>query len=73
LFCNDDGPHVAAVREACARIGLSLDVIGRALGDRISSLEADVGGARATIGNMQRSRFWEARKVWVAVRGWRPY
>ena len=43
-----------------------------ALGDRISSLEADVGDARATIGNMQRSRFWQARKVWVAVRDWRP-
>lgn len=40
LFCNEDGPHVAVVREACARTGLSLDLIGRAFGSAVANPES---------------------------------
>ncbi len=43
LFCNEDGPHVAVVREACARLGLSLDLIGRAFGSASASPESLLG------------------------------
>ncbi len=43
LFCNEDGPHVAVVREACARLGLSLDVMGRAFGNASATPEAVIG------------------------------
>lgn len=43
LFCNEDGPHVAVVREACARAGLSLDLIGRAFGNAAAAPESVLG------------------------------
>lgn len=43
LFCNEDGPHVAVVREACARTGLSLDLIGRAFGNASAAPELVMG------------------------------
>jgi hypothetical protein len=39
LFCNEDGPHVALIREACTRSGLSLDLIGRAFGNAVTNPE----------------------------------
>jgi hypothetical protein len=43
LFCNEDGPHVAVVRDACARMGLSLDLIGRAFGNAVANPETVLG------------------------------
>jgi glycosyltransferase involved in cell wall biosynthesis len=40
LFCNEDGPHVTAVREGCAAAGIVLDVVGRAFGNATASPEA---------------------------------
>jgi hypothetical protein len=43
LFCNEDGPHVAVVREACAHLGLTLDLIGRAFGTASPAPESLLG------------------------------
>lgn len=43
LFCNEDGPHVAVVREACAHLGLTLDPIGRAFGTASPAPESLLG------------------------------
>jgi len=40
LFCNEDGPHVGVVREACLEAGITLDLTGRAFGNATSSPEA---------------------------------
>ena len=39
LFCNEDGPHVAVARTACAGAGIALDVMGREFGN--ASLEPE--------------------------------
>jgi Glycosyltransferase Family 4 len=43
LFCNEDGPHVAVVRAACARAGIALDVVGRAFGNASPAPESLLG------------------------------
>ena len=43
LFCNEDGPHVAIVRDACARAQIALDVRGRAFGNASAAPGALLG------------------------------
>jgi hypothetical protein len=39
LFCNENGPHVGIVRDACAQLSLPLDVVGRAFGNAAAAPE----------------------------------
>jgi hypothetical protein len=59
-------------RAALAARAAAAEAVPAQLHERISSLEGHIDDARATIGNMERSRFWRARKAWVALRDWRP-
>lgn len=36
MFCNETGPHVGVVREACAKSGIPLDAIGLGLGNSVA-------------------------------------
>jgi hypothetical protein len=62
LFCNEDGPHVAIVRDACARAQIALDVRGRAFGNASADPGALLGQydlvfAKARVaGSAQRGR-----------------
>jgi hypothetical protein len=62
---------VALERAALARQTAAAEALPAQLRERISSLEAQVGQARDTLGHMERSRFWKARRMWLALRGWR--
>lgn len=44
LFCNDNGPHVAVVREACAKAGIPLDAMGIGLGHGSETPETMLAG-----------------------------
>lgn len=44
MFGNHEGLHLAAVREACARAGLALDVVGAHAGNVCEQPEALLGG-----------------------------
>lgn len=44
LFCNENGPHVDVVREACARSGIALDAIGLGPGHSSPSPETVLAG-----------------------------
>jgi hypothetical protein len=59
-------------RAALTERAAAADVLPAQLHERIAGLETHIDHARATIGNMERSRFWRARKLWVTMRDWRP-
>jgi hypothetical protein len=59
-------------RAAFAERAATAEAVPAQLRERISSLEGQIGQARDTIEHMEKSRFWQARKLWVAVRGGRP-
>jgi hypothetical protein len=43
LFSHEDGPHVPVVRDACARAGIPLDVVGRDFGNASEFPESILG------------------------------
>lgn len=43
LFSNEDGPHVAIIRDACARSRITLDMMGWAFGNASSTPETQLG------------------------------
>jgi hypothetical protein len=64
--------QAAAERAALTGRAEAAEALPAQLRERIAVLEAQVDHGRATIGHMERSRFWQARRMWGAVRGWRP-
>jgi hypothetical protein len=59
-------------RAALSSRAAAAEAVPAQLHERISSLEARIADARATIGDMERSPFWRARKMWMALRNRGP-
>jgi hypothetical protein len=55
-------------RAASTARSAAAETVAAQLRERISGLDLQINHARETIGNMERSRFWQARKMWVALR-----